>query len=192
VRKRYSKNFSGSIHYTWAKALAYTGGDIGATFQGDATSVVQDFFNWRAERGPATGDITHYVAAEALYDLPGFDSVGVVRHAIGKWQLSTIFRAQTGEALTIGQPSGISASRPDYIGGNPIRPDYRKTLVYLNTAVFQAVPKGAVSGATLRPGNIGSGSIRGPGLWNVDLSIGKNFQIREQMRLQIRADMFNA
>lgn len=192
LRKRYSKSLSGSIHYTWGKTLAYTGADIGATFQGDSTSVVQDFFNWRAERGPATGDVTHYVAAEWLYELPALARLGFARHALGSWQVSGIFRAQTGDALTIGQPSSISASRPDYIGGNPIRDDYRKTLIYLNTAAFRPVPKGAVSGATLRPGNLGPGSIRGPGLWNVDLSIGKNFPLRESVRLQVRADMFNA
>jgi len=46
--------------------------------------------------------------------------------------------------------------------------------------------------ATLRPGNLGPNAIRGPGLWNVDFSLAKNFPIREQVRLQLRADMFNA
>ena len=46
----------------------------------------------------------------------------------------------------------------------------------------------------IRPGpsgNLGSGAIRGPGLWNIDLSIGKNFPLRERVRLQFRADMFD-
>jgi len=34
--------------------------------------------------------------------------------------------------------------------------------------------------------------VRAPGLWNVDFSLAKNFAIRENMRLQIRTDLFNA
>ena len=53
VRKRYSKNLSGAVHYTWGKALAYAGGDTGADFSGDTFLTIQDFFNVRANRGPS-------------------------------------------------------------------------------------------------------------------------------------------
>src|SRR5262249_46361105 len=53
LRKRYSRNLSGSFHYTWGKSLSIGGGgDPGAYFhEGGATSV-QDFFNVKADRGP--------------------------------------------------------------------------------------------------------------------------------------------
>ena len=70
LRKRYSHNLSASVHYTWGKALAYNGGDIGTWYQGDNTPRVQDFNNIRAEHAPATGDITHSFVAQAVYDLP--------------------------------------------------------------------------------------------------------------------------
>src|SRR5262249_59252960 len=69
--------------------------------------------------------------------------------------------------------------------------NYRATLQYLNRASFQPVPIVAASGATARPGNVGNNAIRGPGLWNVDFSLGKNFRIREQRQLQLRFDSFN-
>ena len=65
-------------------------------------------------------------------------------------------------------------------------------MQYLNPAAFARVPIGPLSGATLRPGNIGQGAIRGPGNLRFDLSLGKNFAITEKMRLQVRADGFNA
>ena len=193
LRKRYSRHVSGGVHYTWAKSLSYTGGDIGATFQGDARSTVQEFFNWRAERSPSTGDVTHYFAADWVYDLPLFSSLHpVAKRAIGGWQVSGIFRAQTGEPLVITQPSSIPNSRPDYVGGNAVMDDYRQTLVYLNRAAFLRVPTGAASGATVRPGNLGVGAIRGPGLWNMDASIGKEFLLKEKWKFQFRTDLFNA
>ncbi|MGH8248118.1 MAG: hypothetical protein ACREUU_16985, partial [Gammaproteobacteria bacterium] len=180
-------------HYTWGKALSYTGGDIGATFQGDASNVVQDFFNWRAERGPSAGDVTHSFVAAGVYDSPLLSGSNLaMRHILGGWQISGIFRAQTGGAFSIGQPSNIPASRADYVGGNPNLGNYRDTLVYLNTSAFARVPVNPVSRATIRPGNIGNGALRGPGLWSTDVALGKNFQITEQVRFQFRADMFNA
>ena len=185
---------TGSAHYTWGRSLSYTGGDIGATFQGDSTNVVQDFFNWRSERGPSAGDVIHYFASDVVWDMPFLRdaSNGFVRTALGGWQLSSVFRAQTGDALTVTQPSAIPASRPDYIGGNAVLDNYRDTLVYLNTTAFARVPIHPVSRATIRPGNIGNGAIRGPGRWDLDLSLGKNFRFRERANLQFRADAFNA
>src|SRR5450759_4932114 len=64
VRKRYSKNLTGGFHYTWGKALATAGGDIGGYYQGDTDLQNQSFWAPRADRGPAVGDATHYVAFE--------------------------------------------------------------------------------------------------------------------------------
>jgi len=193
LRKRYSRNVSAAIHYTWGKGLSTAGGDIGAYYQGDQGVRNQDFFNARADRGPSSGDIGHLVAADYVYDLPELKSANtLVRQAAGGWQLSGIFMAATGEPLIITQASALEGSRGDYIGGQPIRSDYRQTLQYLNPAAFARVPLGARSGATIRPGNIGQGAVRGPGNVRFDLSLGKNFTPREGMRLQIRADGFNA
>jgi hypothetical protein len=83
-------------------------------------------------------------------------------------------------------------SRPDYVGGDVYKSDYRETLQYLDRSAFALVPLGDVSRATIRPGNVGNGAIRNPGAVNFDLSIAKNFSVTERTRLQIRSDMFNA
>jgi hypothetical protein len=124
--------------------------------------------------------------------LPHLDNRKLLRPALGGWQLSTIFSAQTGSAYTVTQSSSLPASRPDYIGGSAILPDYRTTLQYLNPADFARVPIIAASGGTARPGNIGNGAIRGPGQWNIDFSLAKNFKLVERAQLQVRTDMFDA
>lgn len=191
-RHRFSRGLTSSVHYTWAKGLATENGDIGGYYQGVADVRVQNFFNLRAERGPADGDITHFFSGDAIYDLPKLASQHpAVRYALGGWQVSGIFTAATGTPLLILQGGARETSRPDYVGGNPVLSNYRDTLQYLNVAAFQKIPIGTASGRTIRPGNIGSGAVRGPGFWNLDASIAKNFAIAEKARLQIRMDAFN-
>jgi outer membrane receptor protein involved in Fe transport len=192
-RKRYSSNLSGSFHYTWGKSLANNGGDPGAYYQGDNDARNQEFFDLRAERGPAVGDITHNVSAEWVYDLPAFSNLGnsVARQILGNWQMSGIFSAATGEPLGITQSSSHYHARPDYIGGETVLDNYQDTRQYLNTAAFTRVPIVQASGALARPGNLGWGAVRGPGRWNLDFSVGKNFPLTERLRLQLRSDMLN-
>jgi hypothetical protein len=193
-RKRFSHGFTGSAHYTWGKGLSTSGGDTGASFSGDTILAVQDFFDVRSNYGPSAGDVTHNLVGEFIYQAPGLSFIRnpIARALIAGWQMSGIFTARTGTPLLITQGCSITHCRPDYIGGSPTHSDARQTLRYLNRAAFAPVPIIAASGATARPGNVGNGAVRLPGIWNFDFSAGKNFSLTESLRLQIRGDMFNA
>jgi hypothetical protein len=189
LRKRYANNLTFDVHYTWSKTMSYGVGDIGSN-----PSPIQDFFNVKANRGPA-GDITHLVTSDFVYQLPRLAGIGnpFVRHALGGWEVSGILSAHTGQPINIAQPCSLSSScRPDATGVSPILPNYRSTLLYLNPAAISLVPLSPISRATIRPGNLGNGAIRAPGLWNLDFAVAKNFAITERVHLQLRGDMFNA
>ena len=62
---------------------------------------------------------------------------------------------------------------------------------FLNPTAFAAVPQSAAR-LPVRPGNVGKGSLRGPGFWNLDLSLSKSFRFSERYNLRFRADMFNS
>lgn len=192
LRKRFSHGLTGSLNYTWGKGLSTAGGDIGAYYQGDGDARTQQFLYPRADRGPNTGDITHYLNGEWVYEVPALLRSGIGRQLFGGWQISGIFQARTGEPVTLSQSGALQINRPDYIGGQVYFDNYQDTLQYLNRSAFALVPLGAVSRAPERPGNVGNGAIRAPGLVNLDLSIGKSFHVTEKSRLQVRADMFNA
>jgi outer membrane receptor protein involved in Fe transport len=193
LRKRYSFNLTGSFHYTWGKGLSTGGGDIGGYYQGDTDLRTQDFFHPRNDRGPSAGDVAHYFAYELVYDLPRFAGHGaLMKQVLGGWQISSLLSAMTGQPLLVTQTSSLQVTRPDYVGGNAILDNNRSTLQYLNRAAFALVPIAAASGATIRPGNAGNGAVRGPGMWNMDLSVGKTFSLAERARLQIRADSFDS
>jgi len=151
----------------------------------------QEFFDVAANRGRASEDIAHRIVGNFVYDLPLLASASrpLVRQVFGGWQASGIFSAQTGYPLTVIQSSSRSASRPDLVSSNVV---IDEGIQYLNPAAFAAVPIASASGATIRSGSAGRSIVDGPGRWGLDFSLGKNFAIRETMRLQIRADMLNA
>lgn len=131
-----------------------------------------------------------------LYRVP-FRSFGgstgrVAGQAIGGWQVGSILTATSGSFATVTQPTSFEGSRADYIGGPAALEGWRDTLAFLNPAAFRPVPVSTASGAAVRGGTVGRNSIQTPGSWTVDLSLGKTFSIREGLRIQIRADAFNA
>ncbi len=194
LKKRFSHRLSFDVNYTFSKVIANGGGDIGSYYQGENGSRSQEFFDLKADRGPAPFDISHYFSADWVYQSPDLRNFGepFVRQILGDWQISGIFRANTGLPVTITQSSSTPNQRGQYIGGNAILSGYRDTLQYLNPAAFQFIPVSQASGAPIHPGNAGPGEWRAPGMWNLDFSLAKNFSVLERLKLQIRADMFNS
>jgi hypothetical protein len=192
-RKRFSQNLSFDVNYTWSKALAYGGGDIGAYYQGENDLRNQDFFNLKADRGPTPADITHYFSSDWVYQLPGLRGQNsFIRQTLGGWQATGILAATTGLPIIVTQSSSTPNQRGEYVGGSAILSNYRSTLQYLNPAAFQLIPVASASGAPIHSGNAGPGEWRAPGMWNLDFSLGKNFSLGENRNLQIRGDMFNS
>jgi hypothetical protein len=111
---------------------------------------------------------------------------------LGGWQISGVISLRSGEPLRIEQPSGLGNSRPDYNGGNQVFDNWRDTLQYLDRAAYTLVPTSAITRATLRPGTQNPSQVQGPGRRRVDLTIAKSFGLPRGMRLQLRAEAFNA
>src|SRR6202011_1124150 len=89
--------------------------------------------------------------------------------------------------------TGPASVRPDQIcNPNTNAPHLyggaAQALTWFNTACFAAVPQGAV-----RPGNAGRFTVQGPGFFNVDAGLYKNFNLSKEGRwkLQLRGETFN-
>ncbi len=186
--------------YTFSKFLTDNGSDRG--------NAPQNSYNWHGgEYGPSPGDRHHIVTFNYVYMLPIFrHSRGYVGGALKGWELSGILSTYTGQPATVTtssvDPAGLgllgssaASSRPDMIC------DPRKDqpgqyagsaqssaqgLTWFNTACFAPVPQGAV-----RPGNAGRGVLRGPGFFNIDASLIKNFRVTEKLNMQFRGESFN-
>jgi hypothetical protein len=153
----------------------------------------QDSQNTRPERGPSDFDRRHVATISGVYDLPSLADRGILTAVAGRWELSGLMRAATGA------PFSVSSGRDNSLTGNGYdRPDLlfdpslsgdrsldAKIARYFNPAAFAANQIG-------RFGNSGRNILYGPGQWQTDLGLLKNFALHESLRLQIRGELFNA
>ena len=192
LKQRFSRGLALNVHYTWGKALSYAGGDVGAIYLGDSRTLGEDFNNFKIERSLSSGDINHNLSLDWFYQAPTpFSNSPVARQILGGWNISGIWRARTGLPLGVTQTGG----RPDLLD---VEGAVNKTccsfgnLQYLNPAAFALVTVPTASGRTIRRGTAGATALLGPGIWNLDLALGKSINLNENTKLELRADMSNA
>ena len=199
LEKRFSHGLQYEAAYTFAHALDNaSSASLGSVSNGDFRD--QRFPN--AEYGNADFDVRHRFVFSYVYDLPfgrgrmfAKNASGFVNQILGNWQMSGVFSAATGNYYTAtdivsvsnsdcGGTVGFNCSRPNLVGNPNASPCVPGTL--FNTCAFA---DNNVQGTF---GNAGRNIIQGPGYKTWDTSLVKQFPIREQMRLEFRAEFFNA
>jgi Carboxypeptidase regulatory-like domain/TonB dependent receptor len=172
--KRFSHGLQFNASYTLSKSIDYN------SLSSPPTVVtVQNSYDLRADRGLSDFDARHRFVASAIYELPFTGN----RIKDG-WQFSTIVQSQSGN------PVNIITSNSTINGvANTLRPDVAGPVAitgaldhWFDTSAFTPVA---------RFGNLGRNVIIGPSFNNVDFSLLKNLQLKESMRLQMRAEVFD-
>jgi hypothetical protein len=175
-QRRSANHFSFLNSYTFGRAI-----DLAS--DNDGTVTLTNIFNPEYNRGPADYDVTHTFSSNWIYELPW-----AAQRAYGGWQLSGILYLRSGLPITITQSqsmlsTGITNNRPnticDPVLSNPT------TDKWFNTSCFQQVadPTGTF-------GNTGRNTVRGPGDFNVDMSVIKNTKFGN-VASELRLEVFN-
>jgi hypothetical protein len=171
-------------HYTYSKTTTDRGRADGAVDQPTG------FWDWNRQvaRGEAQYSHPHRFVAAATWDMPfGRSSQGLRRALIHGWRLSGVYVLESGDALTVyNAQSSARDFEPDLpnVVGDP-NDGPRTTDEYFNTAAF------ADPGQDVK-GNARPGIVRGPGINNLDVSLGKTFELGRDVRAIFRADLYNA
>ena len=127
-----------------------------------------------ADRGNSDFDVRLTTFAALVYEVP---------HLRG-WLVDGIVRARTGFPINVlaDWPEGranLVANQPLWIDDRNV-PGKRR----LNSAAFSAPPSGV-------PGTLGRNAIGGPGMWQFDLALQRQFRLSERAALQFRIEAFN-
>ena len=190
LRRRFARGWTFLANYTFAKDLSHAPDFRSPMFESAAPQNNSDL---SLEKGPAC-DIRHRFALSAVYSLPTWNKSGFARAVTKDWRLSVIYQAQSGFPFTV-SVFGDTANAGTLLGENPIRANYTGQPVFsagthtadhwFNTAAFSTP-------AAFTFGNVGRNTVYGPGRQTLDLALQREFAVNETIKLQIRAEAFNA
>jgi hypothetical protein len=179
--RRTGHGFSFTVSYTFSKAI-------------DDAQTPQDPRNARPDRALSAVHRAHTFTATGIYELPFFQKGGhpAFRYVLGGWELAGVIRMQSGAPNTVTVPAdvagiGASTTRATVVANPNLAAGDRTLAHWFNTAAF-------LPASQMTPGVFGDGGrdiLIGPGFVLPDLSLLKNFRIREHTGFQLRAESFN-
>ena len=203
LNKRFSEGFGYQLSYTWGKTLDAAGGLQGGT-SGNGNAGSMDPFDWKRDMGPSGWHIAHNFSANFSYNLPGANFSGVAGKVLGDWGISSIISLATGNPTTVTTSRGSERARsnsimigdtpifrPNQIAGGDNNPVFSEGVVcasdrcnYLDSSQFEIQPAGTF-------GDVGKGTLIGPGLATMDFKLVKRIATSETTSLEFRSEFFN-
>lgn len=191
LEKRFSKGVTFLSSYTWSHTID----NVEEAGNSDAVTVLKPW-DRSLNRGNALTDVRHNYILSATYELPfgkgktflsGMNRLGDA--VLGGWQLSGIFSRTSGLPYTINTSGGITnaggADRPNRLRDGTLSSSARSIDQWFDISAFAVQPNYTY-------GNSGRNILFGPTLNNLDFSLAKAFAITERVRVQFRAESFNA
>ena len=203
LEQRFRQGLQFLAHYTWSRAMTH--------------DHYYFLIDPRVAYGPSYYNHRNVFVFAGTYELPlgqgktfAGNAHGWVNQTIGGFILNGSVTAQSGLPFNIGyancgqdQDLGICYLSKTGVGFNLHKGSYdpiSRSVPYLTPSPYVLQPAGQLHstfGPYARPasgafGNIGRSQLVGPGSFNTDLAVAKNFNLTERLIFQLRAEAFNA
>ncbi|HXK58851.1 MAG TPA: TonB-dependent receptor [Acidobacteriota bacterium] len=197
VERRYSAGLYLRGSYTFSRSItdAYTDDNDKYPYYQNPLDILG------AEKGLSSGHMAHRLVTSVIWDLPFgqgrqwlSDLPGYANWLLGGWEMGTIVAANGGRAMTVWGRQNLNLGgwlgdqpRAHRLADGSLPDDQRSIAKWFDTAAF-------VKPADYTFGNAGRNILIGPGAFNVDFALYKNFfpGLLESDRIQFRWEMFNA
>ena len=173
IERRFDRGFTMLATYTWAHGID------------NFPAIVN---NPKTERGNSFLDVRHRYTLTANYDLPfAKETKGVAGFLARGWRINAIAVLSTGIPFSItngaARANTGAGDRPN-LTGDPHSGFEQSVSKWFNTAAFAPQP-------LFTFGNLGRNTMHVPGRTSLDLSVHREFNLNEQLKLQFRAEAFN-
>jgi len=184
LQRRLSQGVSLGANWTWSHCI---GQELGYNTKPEQTATDPIHYN---QVGNCDSDRRQIVNLTAVVEAPKFSN-RELRRVVSGWKWAGIYTFRSGTPLMIqdGFDSALSTinhQQPDLVDPAHVYTGQScANCFYLNKSAFAAQPAGQYTG------NLGWNSIVGPSYWDLDMSLSREFRIKEGQGLEIRADAFN-
>ncbi len=195
LQRRFSKGLMIAVNYTYSHAINFVDNS-------SYTPAIQSFAYSNLNRATTGFDRTHNLQITNIWDLPfgrGRQWAlhnGLLNQLVSGWQLNNIFNIMTGLPFNVTgncDPSwpGNSPTMVDIIG-SPRKIGSSSGYWYDPSAFADTYdPNNPGSCQPGRLGTSGFNNLRGPGVFNWDFGVFRDFTITERLHLQFRAEASN-
>ena len=193
------------LNYTWSHAMDELSDTFSASYN-QFNLGYTDPYNPSIDYGPAEFDNRHRIAISGIWDVPFARGLhGPAKAILDGWEFAPIFTARTGAPYSI-----YDLSNDDYVytrvaanqvlpasGGRTATgaPNTYQLYNFGNYAVDESYVNPITGDADFGPwpaNFTGRDYFHTPGNWNLNLGMYKNTRIRENVKLQLRLEAYNA
>src|SRR6185503_529657 len=198
------------LQFTTTYTLSNAKDNLSSTFSDSSNAFnlgYLDAFDPMLDYGYAEFDVRHRLVFAGVWELPIFrNSEGATKTILGGWQVNWIFTARSGYPFTVydctnGLGLCMRAEDPTGISRNATRGP--ATANPNEFKLLDLTPIAGSVGGYVNPitGNSDFGpyptdmterdAFRGPGAYNLDLSVSKRFRFGSRYALQLRFEAYN-
>ena len=190
LQTKAERRFDNGLAFTFSYSFSRTMAD---NLPDDEFSALLAYSPDSYNRHRAAFDFRHIQSATVVWEVPygrsrrwGSSVNGVINKILGGWQLSAYETAHSGQPLSIFNNNGNlgngQQSRADLVGdpriSNPSKNAWFNTAAYAPAAQFTF-------------GNSGVGDVEGPGFFQINSGLSKNFHVSENKYFQFRWETYN-
>jgi hypothetical protein len=191
INRRFSQGLLLKGAYTFSKTINWTDEDGWAGLP---------ITNWgpalRRNRAVSGYNRTHMFTLGFVYQLPfgpgkSWIQSGPASRLLRGWQTNGAFAAYTGTPFTV-SASGAELNMPGSSQtADLVKPGKVQVIGEIgpNKAWFDPLAFRQPTG--VRFGTSGRNTIYGPGMWNLDFSLFRNFRLSERLQIEFKAEAFN-
>jgi len=183
-RRPIAERLQALLNYTWSHSLDNASDDTV-----DATAISSTVLSAAKDYASSTFDVRQSFSAGVSYSIPRASREGFLSILTRDWSLDGLIIARTGFPFNAEVPAATIVGvhpRPNLVPGQPIwiANSTAGGGKSLNPDAFVAPPAGD-------QGTEGRNDIRGFGLTELDMSLGRKFPLTDRLALLFRVDAFN-
>lgn len=194
-RRRLSAALQALASYSWAHSID----SASASSNGSGANNLAVALGSSANRGPSDFDIRNSFSLGLTYDIPHPKVDRILSAMLRDWSVENALQARSAPPLNVFYSSFSTLSNGFFTQVRPNLDPSQPVYLYgdypggkaLNAKAFIAPPVDATTRLPTAQGTLARNALRGFGMAQWDLAIHRTLPLRESLKLQVRAEMFN-
>ena len=194
LQRRFAAGLMLAVHYTFSKAINLVDASSG-------TPNIQSISFLKMNRSLTGYDRTHNVAITNIWDLPlgrgqkWASNKGAITGIVSGWQVNNVISVFSGSPFNVTGDCdaawpGNSPTEIDIVG-SPNKIGSKSGFWYDPFAFAEVFDPKSPGDCRQSLGNSGFNNLRGPGVFNWDFGLFRDFAVTERLHIQFRAEAFN-